>query len=227
MPPRETTINAEFEQTLTLLGDLLRAVSAMDEPHESFVQVQAIIRELQSRPNLQELPALMLKVHKEITEALAGIRATRETIQSHSLSRLKDTHERITEVSSTTESAALEMMNGLDRALALIDTLEQGAAVGPESYQGLREELNALYSHLQFQDIIAQQLHGVTALLAEIEARMQAVSTLFDEAGAGMPQFAAIVTVETEAYNADARFGDSSERQALADAAFRSARTPA
>jgi len=229
MTTRDTAISAEFEQTLTLLGTLLQAVNDLDEPHDSLANIQSIVRELQSRPNLQELPGMMLKVYKEISEALSGIRATRQTIQNHSLERLKDTHERITEVSSTTENAALEMMNGLDRSLALIDTLEKGGATGADAYQALRDEVNALYSHLQFQDIIAQQLHGVTALLAEIENRMQVVATLFDEAGSesGIARLGAITAVHEDTYNPDAKFGDSSERQALADAAFQSARAPA
>lgn len=223
MTTRDTAINADFEQTLGLLGDLLHAVSRIERPDASLSEVVRLVHELKARPQLHELPAVMRKVYAEITEALAGIRATRQTIQTHSLARLKDTHERLTEVSSTTENAALEMLNGLDRSLALVDSLEQGTHAGAEGWQALREEVNQLYGHLQFQDIIAQQLHGVTALLADIEGRMQAVATLFDEAGAA-PRAALIPVAETNAYNADAKFGDSSDRQALADAAFLAAR---
>lgn len=222
-PARDAALDEDLEGTLRLLGDLIRAVQAIDTPHESVKHVQALVRELQARPQLQQLPTLMLKVHQEITQALDGIRATRETIQTHSLSRIKDTHARLTEVSSTSENAAIEMLNGLDRSLALIDQIEQGGGEAKAGYDALRDEVNALYGHLQFQDIIAQQLHGVTALLAEIEHRMQTVATLFDEAGS-RKAVPSLKVVDAQAYNADARFDGAAERQAAADALISAAR---
>ena len=186
-PARDAALDEDLEGTLRLLGDLIRAVQAIDTPHESVKHVQALVRELQARPQLQQLPTLMLKVHQEITQALDGIRATRETIQTHSLSRIKDTHARLTEVSSTSENAAIEMLNGLDRSLALIDQIEQGGGAAKDGYDALRNEVNALYGHLQFQDIIAQQLHGVTALL-EMRDRVQEILGARAPMAAGLGQ---------------------------------------
>lgn len=223
MPHGAATLGSELEITLRLLGDLVRELRG-NRPLDTaaFARAQAVVVQLQQRPNLQELPGIMLRVSTEVTEALNGIRATRETIQSYSLERLKDTHARLSEVSSTTESAAMEMLNGLDRTLALIDTLESGVGAA-SGFDALRGEVNQLYGHLQFQDIITQQLRGVTALLAELEGRLQAVASLFDP---GQVRAAVHVSAspDPESYNAEASANDVAGRQALIDAAFSAAR---
>ena len=106
----------------------------------------------------------------ELSQVLNGIRLTRETIQSYSVERLRDSNVRLSEVTSATETAAMQMLNGLDRTLAMIDRLEESGETLPphEMCDALRAEVNQLYGHLQFQDIITQQLNGVAGLLAEV-----------------------------------------------------------
>ena len=74
----------------------------------------------------------------ELSQVLSGIRLTRETIQSYSVERLRDTHDRLSEVTSTTETAAMQMLNGLDRTLAMIDELERSSEGGPRTRRATR-----------------------------------------------------------------------------------------
>lgn len=182
-----------------------------------------------ARPNAEAIPSALLRVSSELSRVLNGIRLTRETIQTYSTERLKDTHARLHEVSSTSESAAMEMLNGLDRTLAMIDNLERSTDTRPTPamYDALRSEVNQLYSHLQFQDIIAQQLNGVAAVLVEVEQRVQNVASLFDDGmGAlGHAPPGTGVRLDATTFNPDATMRETGDRQAMIDEAFRSART--
>ena len=227
-------IGADAEPTLTLLSDLMCELQALEEGRGSTGRAQGILADLALEPNLRHLPKVILTVYGEIGAALRGIRLSREAIQSYSLDRLRDTHSKLSEVSSTTESAAMEMLNGLDRSLAMIDGLETAQGAGTVSgtgthaqFDALRTEVNQLYGCLQFQDIIAQQLSGVAALLVDVEQRMATLAQLFDhpgvagaEAGGTAAAGAGLAPADPEAYNPDATARNVAERQALVDEAF-------
>jgi hypothetical protein len=121
----------------------------------------------------------------------------------------------------------MEMLNGLDRTLAMIDALERSAGGDgtAEMYQALRAEVNQQYSHLQFQDIIAQQLNGVAGVLIEVEQRVQTVAGLFDDILGGQTTLATGVVLDPQSYNPDATMHGTGDRQAMIDEAFRSARS--
>lgn len=178
-----------------------------------------------SEPDAQ--PSAVLRLSAELSRVLNGIRMTRETIQTYSTDRLRDTHARLHEVSSTSESAAMEMLNGLDRTLAMIDALERsaGGSAQPEMYQALRAEVNQQYGHLQFQDIIAQQLNGVAGVLIEVEQRVQTVAGLFDDILGGQMTPGTGMVLDPESYNPDASMRGAGDRQTMIDEAFRSARS--
>jgi chemotaxis regulatin CheY-phosphate phosphatase CheZ len=166
-------------------------------------------------------------VHSELARALQSIRDTREAIQSYSMERLRDTHVRLSEVSSTTETAAMEMLNGLDRTLAMIDQLESGSreASPKATCEAVRNEVNQLYVLLQFQDIIAQKLRGVGGLLVEVEQRVETVANLFEDAfEAEAPRPPLPVPTQEASYNPDASTRDTPQRQAMVDETFQSAR---
>jgi chemotaxis regulatin CheY-phosphate phosphatase CheZ len=160
--------------------------------------------------------------------ALSGIRVTRETIQKHSIERLRDTHAKLNEVSSAAEIAAMEMLNGLDRTLGIIDQLvgatKENRRPSHEMCDGLRTEVNQLYGCLQFQDIITQQLRGVAALLIEIEQRLESVAQLVDDAPETdqTAEQAAEPHRYSTALNPAATMRDAAGRQAMIDATIRS-----
>jgi chemotaxis regulatin CheY-phosphate phosphatase CheZ len=225
---------AEMDTTLSLTAELVGAVRASGSA--SSEAVRSLATRLAARPALSELPAMILRAHAEITDILSGIRLTREAIQAHTVDRIRDTKDRLNDVSATTESATLELMNGLDRSTELINSLETQAKGQADSggFAALRAQVSALYNHLQFQDITAQQLQGVTASLLDIELRMTSVSALLDHgvlaASSALPR--PVREPESSAglaYNPDATMHHSRADQAMIDATFQGARraTPA
>jgi chemotaxis regulatin CheY-phosphate phosphatase CheZ len=179
-----------------------------------------LVAAVQTHPRLSSLPSVLLKAYNEMAEVLTGIRITRETIQHQALDQLQDTQERLNLVSSATESAAMEIMNGLDRTLGLLDRLDAREDGDREALAALREEINQLFGHLQFQDIITQQLRGVMALVMDVERRIASVAALFDQSLGSAIQAAAAPPPNPDAYNADAVWDASPDRQAAVDAAF-------
>jgi hypothetical protein len=173
---------SELETTLKLLAQLITELESRREEWKGSGVVRQLVSTLAARPNLAELPAVLLRAHAEISEVLGGIRLTREAIEAHAVDRIRDTHTRLSNVTSTTESATLELMNGLDRSIELVNSLEQqsNGSASPEGYQLLRDQVSALYNHLQFQDITAQQLQGVSQSLLDLEVRVAAIAALFD-----------------------------------------------
>jgi chemotaxis regulatin CheY-phosphate phosphatase CheZ len=220
----------ELETTLDLLGALVAEVQQSPTQQPSG-RVQELCTTLSYRPNLAGFSKVLLRAHAEIAEALGGIRLTRETIKAHAVQPIHDTHDKLKEVTSATESAAIEMLNGLDRTLATIDELQKATASTShsvaEGFDALRAEVNQLYNCLQFQDITAQQMRGAGQLLNDVEARIEGVAALFDQAmggaaepGPGPNQSSR----EVLSFNPDATMRDAGARQAQIDAAFQVAR---
>lgn len=223
----------ELDATLGLTAELVAAVRASGGAIHPDAIV-ALAERLAARPALTDLPTMILRAHGEISDILGGIRLTREAIQAHTVERIRESKDRLNDVSATTENATMELMNGLDRSLELINSLEiqsQGQA-DSGGFEALRAQVSALYNHLQFQDITAQQLQGIAASLLEIELRMAAVTALFDHgvlaASTAMPLPAVVAESSAGlAYNPDATMRHSRADQAMVDAAFQGARRAA
>ncbi len=224
-------LTAELESTLALTAELVAAVRAGGPDGARADTISALADRLAARPALSELPHLMLRAHGEINDILDGIRLTRQAIEAHTVDRIRDTKDRLNDVSATTENATLELMNGLDRSIELINSLETestGQADG-SGFTELRGQVSTLYNHLQFQDITAQQLQGVAQAMLEIESRMASVAALFDHgvlaAGSVLPSLPASSESSAHlAYNPDASMHRSRADQDMIDAAFQGAR---
>lgn len=222
---------SELETTLKLLAQLLTELESRPEERARSGVVRELVSRLAGQPNLAELPAVLLRAHAEITEVLGGIRLTREAIEAHAVERIRDTHNKLSDVTSTTEWATLELMNGLDRSLELINSLEvqSAGAASADGFQVLRGQVSELYNHLQFQDITAQQLQGVRQSLVELETRVAIVAALFDHALAhgARPESqrpARDGSSAKLAFNPDATMKRSRQDQAMVDEAFEGAR---
>ncbi len=221
----------ELEITLGLLSELVGELQSRREQWPRSGRVHELVARLAGRPDLAELPAVILRAHAEITEILGGIRLTREAIEAHALERIRDTQNRLIDVTSTTETATLELMNGLDRSIELVNTLEQQAngSASADGFQVLRDQVSALYNHLQFQDITAQQLQGVTHSLLDLEVRVAAVAALFDQQvgrGAKIDILHRALDGSTThlAFNPDATMKRTIADQTMVDEAFKGAR---
>lgn len=211
----------ELETTLRLVGQLVTELESRRPDWMGSGVVRELVNRLAAQPHLVELPAILLRVHAEITEAVGGIRLTREAIEANAVERIRDTKNRLSDVTATTETATLQLMNGLDRSLELINHLEAqaGGAAPAEGYQELRSQVSALYNHLQFQDITAQQLQGVAQSLLDVETRVAAVAAFFD--GLTLPGAASSAHL---AYNPQATMQRTRADQAMIDQAFHGAR---
>jgi hypothetical protein len=214
----------DLQSSLELVQQLIAEARA-SESASSSAQVRRLAEALAARPSLDVLPTLLLETYREVTGALGRVRQTREAIVLRTLERVRRTHDGLADVALTTESAATAILDGLERGLDTLGRLEavleqadpaQRAAARELSGQ-VRDELNQVVSYVQFQDITAQQLAGVSGLLEDVERRLGTVVRLFTPA----PDLVSEERVPPNApYDAAATLSHSASRQALADAIF-------
>ncbi len=186
--------------------------------------------------SLSELPSILEQANAQILNVLSRLRESRAALQTTALEKLATTHEKIREVTSATEDAAINIMDACDRAAQMVDELDtidgepvpdREKAAGLRST--LRDELFLMMGALQFQDITSQQLAHASAVLVEMEQRLLDVARLFDsnvdhvrvlsEGVQGAPDEAT--------YDPNASTLNAEGRQALADQIFTAVRAPA
>ncbi|HEY8379126.1 MAG TPA: hypothetical protein VIK91_21685 [Nannocystis sp.] len=180
-----------------------------------------------------DLAALVMHVYLDVIETLRILRRTRSALERATVEQVQATQQKLREVSSTTELAATDMLDGLDRAIAMVDRLDALAAERQDDEESknvraeLREELYRLIVVLQFQDIAAQQLSHASNVLRNVEQRLERVVGLLDEAdlvsspdrdseGEAPNQ----AHERTRSYDPAASMLDAEDRQALADEIF-------
>ena len=84
---------------------------------------------------------------------------------------------RLQEFTTATEVAATDILDSLERALAVIDRLEEGSPSAGERRElqaELREELFGVMGSVQIQEVTRQQLRYAAGVLAEVETRLTA-----------------------------------------------------
>jgi chemotaxis regulatin CheY-phosphate phosphatase CheZ len=168
-----------------------------------------------------ELQELLGRSYGVILKLVENLRRGRSLIQQSAVGKLHATDEKLTEISSTTESAAAEMLDGLDRALALVDRLEAEELDGRSTGLGmeLREEIFGVMGHLQFQDITTQQLAYASSILREMETNLEDFASLLESPTAdeqrGAPSPGASLC--GRAFDPAATVADAADRQALVD----------
>jgi hypothetical protein len=175
---------------------------------------------------LAALPSMLLKAYSEIISVLECLKQSRGMLERATVERLQHTHEKLREVSSTTENAATNMLDGLDRALGLVDRLD--AESGPEASESaaglrgqLRDELFAMMSHLQFHDITTQQLDYTSSVLIDVEHRLAQVVRVFDPRSFGVELPQTIEPAPSKvAFDPGATTENAEVRQALVDEIF-------
>lgn len=206
----------ESEAALRLVD---QGLTGLQDPRDNY----------QMPPNisLADLPAILEQANVQILNVLDRLRESRAALQSSTLERLQTTHEKIREVTSATEDAAINIMDACDRATQMVDELD--ALDGEETRDRekasiiratLRDELFMMMGALQFQDITSQQLAHASSVLVDMEERMLEVARLFDH-----NLDVSRVTVVGDApdvrtYDPNATTKDAEGRQALADQLF-------
>lgn len=223
----------DSEATLRLVDSLLEELrSDEDAGNPEAHRVSHILSELSERPaGLSTLPIVMLRAYREIVSALDALKRSRSVFERVTIDRVQETHQKLREVSSATEIAATDMLDGLDRAAGLLDRLdaiESGAADGADEEAAtlrsqLREEIDHLMSCLQFQDITSQQLHFAASVLHDIEQRLSAITDLFDRTigiGEGSLDADGAAVAEAGDFDPGASMLNAEGRQAMADEIF-------
>lgn len=185
---------------------------------------QTIPRQHDSPPELSGLQSLVSHAYCMISGMLDRLRESQSLLQDTAIQKLQDTSAKLHEVTSATESAATDIMDGLDRTLALIDRLETGETAPGAVTSDLRDEIFGVMNHLQFQDITAQQLQHAASLLLEMETQMEAFKQLFDPSshglritGSSVPQGRELTWAGPVTFDPAATTLNAEQRQALVD----------
>lgn len=184
--------------------------------------------------SLGDLPRILERANQQILNVLAHLRQTRTALQSTAFEKLQATHDKIKEVTSATEDAAINIMDACDRANGYVDELDAiDQAETPDRERAaalrgtLRDELFMMMGALQFQDITSQQLSHASAVLVEMESRLVDVAKLFDSNISLEESVRKVPTADEMTYDPNATTKNSEGRQALADEIFTAIKAPA
>ena len=177
---------------------------------------------------LPGLVQVLARTYAEVQEVIDKLRESRGLIEKAAMDRLASTHRSLEEVSTATEAAATSMLDGLDRALVLVDRLESEEALRDEGErrtvrEELREELHGVMHHLQFQDITAQQLGYAVGVLLDLEERMRRLTGIFGMQAGGVDPVAPVAPVAPDGavvHDPRASTLRAPNRQAVADQIF-------
>ena len=184
---------------------------------------------------LADLPQILERANAQILSVLARLRESRAALQRSTVDNLHVTHEKLREVTSATEDAAINIMDACDRATGLVDELDAiDAQPQPDRAKAgalrstLRDELFLMMGALQFQDITSQQLSHASSVLVDMEQRLIDVSKLFDTNGTHEGTVAIPANASRAgSFDPNATTRDAEGRQALADEIFTASKAPA
>lgn len=170
----------------------------------------------------------IVQAYAAVRAMLDNLRRSRESLKQAANERLRQTSEKLREVCSATETAAIDILDRLDRALCLVDELDALEAAGAGDAAAitrnrLRDELFLAQGGMQFQDITAQQLAHATMTIEQLERHLASLAELLDPRALTSPQEATVeadVGSRTLAFAANATMANPEGRQALADSIF-------
>ena len=171
---------------------------------------------------------VLVRGYGEIVGVLQSLRESRDVLASAAPGNVQNTHQKLREVTNATETAATSILDGLDRAVALVDQMDAKAGEGDASADAalrntLRDELFSLMGCMQFQDVTTQQLRYASSVLSEMEARLGELASILGPAALGAAGAAATAPTTLSgpaAFDAAASMQNAEARQAVADQIF-------
>jgi len=169
------------------------------------------------------VPQLLERCRAEIVSVLGSLRESRSVLERAAVAKIQNTSERLREVTHATKMAATDILDGLDRAVALVNEMDRkaedgDAAAGAELRSKLRDELFSLVGCMQFQDITTQQLSYASSVLKEMETRLAGLATILDPATLGASASTPSAPPEpAAAFDPSASVQNAEARQAMAD----------
>src|SRR5262249_49436883 len=109
-----------------------------------------------------ELSRTLLRAYAETAAIVGRFRETAGMLVSAGSEKVQQMHGHLREVTSATETATTDILDGLSRANTLAEQLDGASTPSDDERHrmaaSLREELANVVNHLQFQDITGQQL---------------------------------------------------------------------
>lgn len=211
-----------------VLYDSETVLRLVDSELEELRDEEPLADDSQAAPAGHPMAVLLASVQhaqREITGVLQVLHDGREALHDVPAREIADSIGKLQEVCAATEAAATRIMDGIDRAHAMIEQLDHLAdepTMNGEIEEAtvrarLREELFAIIGSLQFQDITSQQLGHVSKMLGDVGRRVHASALLLD----GTRGEAEALAGESHPVFAEsASTCDVCERQAAADAIF-------
>lgn len=175
--------------------------------------------------SLLSLASTLLRAYGEVASLLDRIKQSRGIIQEAQDARLEQMNQKLNAVTSATERAASGMLDGLDRAIAVVTELETEAAesqdpVRQARYTALREELYGVMTYIQFQDITSQQLGYASAVINDTERRLEQLSEIFAPFAADVTAVSGTVPHSAPKHFDPNAVADKTDSQAFADSLF-------
>lgn len=205
----------DSEATLRLVDNVLDELQVMDEVGQRDEHGRFSQRMVRETVAAGELPEIIVRAYGEVQALLDSLRRSRDVLERTSAEKAHHMGERLRAVDAAAEVAATDILDGVDRALAVVDRLDDAPddATRTELRGALREELFEVMGCLQFQDITSQQLNYASSVLFDMESRLGALAETFD------PSIFGLARPATPRPTA-ARTGDCGCDQALVDEIF-------
>ncbi|MEP6493438.1 MAG: hypothetical protein ABJF01_12215 [bacterium] len=179
-PPQELLYDSEA--SLRLVDHAIEELSASGAELDQ--EARGFLEHVMAQPGgLAELSRTLLRAYAETAGIVARFRESAGMLDSGGIDKLQLMHGRLAEVSSATETATTDILDGVGRASDLVEKFDTAPKLTDDERHvlaaSLREELGNLSSHLQFQDITSQQLAHIATLLGDMRTRISQVVAIF------------------------------------------------
>jgi hypothetical protein len=227
MGTRAEELFYDSEATLRLVDTVLDELQVMEEEVTRSEDRVRFLTEQAGRAHagIADLPEILSRAYVEIQSVLESLRRSRSVLERSTVDKCQHMNEKLREVSSATELAANDILDGVDRALALVDRLDttegESPAARADGFAELRNELFGVMGCLQFQDITSQQLGYAASVLSDIEGRLAELARIFDPAAFGRAAAPVpLVLPEHAAFDPAATTLGAEHRQAVVDEIF-------
>ena len=213
-PPEELLYDSEASLRLVdhAIEELNITGADLDDDSRGFLE------HVMAQPGgFAELSRTLLRAYAETVGIVQRLRESCGMVDSEGADKLQQMHGRLREVSTATENATTGILDCVTRAISIADHLEAADAAEQKRLIGqLKDELRSVPNHLQFQDITAQQLGHIAALLADMRKRISQITTMF------APPAVNFAKDDTSAFdpNASTAAASAAARQAVADEIF-------
>ncbi len=172
----------DSEASFRLVDHAIRELSASGAELDR--EATGFLAHVMAQPGgFAELSRTLLRAYAETAGIVGRFRETAGMLDSSGIDKLQQMHGHLREVSSATETATNGILDGLGRAVNLVEQLDADATLSEADRRrmmaSLREELSGVVNQMQFQDITAQQLKHIEGQLIDMNRRITQVVKIF------------------------------------------------